>query len=375
MNIKKIVFVTGTRADFGKIKPLINNLEKNENFDVLIFSTGMHQLKKYDYTYKEIEKSGFKNIFNFINQNENDTMDHVLAKTISGFSDYLFEVEPDMVVVHGDRIESLAAAAVGCLNNIFVSHIEGGEVSGTVDEMIRHSITKLSHFHFVSNKQSKSRLIQMGEMSDRIFEIGSPETDIIKSSDLPSINQVKKYYNINFDNYAVVIFHPVTTEYKDIDKQVDSLLDVIINDDNRSYVVIHPNNDHGSKKILIAYKRFENIDRFRVLTSMRFEYFLVLLKESEFLIGNSSCGVRETPLLGVPSINIGTRQYKRNTSSTIINSNYSKSSLKNSIRSVKSIQRKSLPVFGKGNCADKFEKILSNKKIWSISTQKYFIDI
>ncbi len=108
---------------------------------------------------------------------------------------------------------------------------------------------------------------------------------------------------------------------------------------------------------------------------MRFEYFLVLLKESEFLIGNSSCGVRETPLLGVPSINIGSRQYKRNSSSTIINSNNSKSSLKNSIKSVKSIERKSLPVFGKGNCADKFEKILSNKRNWNISTQKYFIDI
>ena len=126
MNKKKIIFVTGTRADFGKIKPLINKLQTNKFLEVFIFATGMHQLKKYDYTNKEIEKSGFKNIFNFINQNENDSMDHVFAKTVTGFSDYVKEFDPNMIIVHGDRIESLAAATVGCLNNKLVAHIEGG---------------------------------------------------------------------------------------------------------------------------------------------------------------------------------------------------------------------------------------------------------
>ena len=375
MNKKKIIFVTGTRADFGKIKPLINKLQTNKFLEVFIFATGMHQLKKYDYTYKEIEKSGFKNIFNFINQNENDSMDHVFAKTVTGFSDYVKEFDPNMIIVHGDRIESLAAATVGCLNNKLVAHIEGGEVSGTIDEMLRHSITKLSHFHFVSNNESKKRLIQMGEMDNRIFVIGSPETDIISSSDLPSINKVKRYYDINFDNHAVLLFHPVTTENDKINNQINELLDVLIKDSKRNYVVIHPNNDLGAENILNAYSRLNGLNNFRLLTSMRFEYYLVLLKNADFLIGNSSSGVRETPLLGVPSINIGSRQHMRNKSSTIINCSYSKDSIKKAINEIKNVNREKTSFFGKGSCAKKFEKIISNNNIWNANTQKYFIDI
>ena len=132
-------------------------------------------------------------------------MDSVLAKTIGGFSDFVKEFQPDMVVVHGDRIEALACVTVACLNNILVAHIEGGEVSGTIDEMLRHSISKLSHFHFVANEVAEKRLIQMGEMEDRIFVIGSPETDIMKSTDMPSLNQVNTYYEIPFEDYSILL--------------------------------------------------------------------------------------------------------------------------------------------------------------------------
>ncbi len=160
---KKIVFLTGTRADFGKLKSLLNQIVPHAEFDVHIFVTGMHMLSKYGSTYIEVERNKFPNIYKFINQNHSDNMDVVLGKTIAGFSDYISETKPDLIVVHGDRVEAMAGAIVGSLRNIKVAHIEGGEVSGTIDEVIRHSVSKLSHVHFVANEEAKNRLIQLGE--------------------------------------------------------------------------------------------------------------------------------------------------------------------------------------------------------------------
>ena len=152
---KKIVFLTATRADFGKLKPLIRKIENSKFFECNIFATGMHALSKYGNTIREIKKERYKNIYAYINQNDTDKMDIILSNTILGFSHYISELCPDMIVVHGDRIEALAGAIVGSLNNILVSHIEGGEISGTIDETLRHAITKLSHIHFVSNVKAK----------------------------------------------------------------------------------------------------------------------------------------------------------------------------------------------------------------------------
>jgi UDP-N-acetylglucosamine 2-epimerase (hydrolysing) len=198
MNKKRIVFLTGTRADFGKIKSLIKITQKSKLFDVHIFATGMHMIAKYGKTIIEIEKSGFKNIYPFINHDDIDHMDRNLAKTIDGFSHYILEIKPDLIVVHGDRIEAMAGAIVGSLNNILVTHIEGGEISGTIDELIRHSISKLSHIHLTSNEQAKKRLIQMGEDRNCIFNIGSPDLDVMNSKNLPTLKVVKKYYEIDF---------------------------------------------------------------------------------------------------------------------------------------------------------------------------------
>ena len=149
---KKIIFVTSTRADFGKIKSLIIRLQKDKRFNVSIFVTGMHMLEKYGNTFIEIDETIKKNIFKFVNQNYLDGMETVVAKTILGLSDYLNQNKPELLVIYGDRVETLAAAIVGALNNVPIAHFEGGEISGTVDEKIRHAVTKLSDFHFVSNR-------------------------------------------------------------------------------------------------------------------------------------------------------------------------------------------------------------------------------
>lgn len=373
--MKKILFLTGTRADFGKIKSLIQILEVHSNFQPYIFVTGMHLQKEYGYTFLEVERCGFANIHTFQNHTHETTMDLTLAKTIEGLSGYVKECEPDMIVIHGDRVEALAGAIVGSLNNILVAHIEGGEVSGTIDELIRHSTSKMSHIHFVSNDFAKKRLIQMGELEKSIFTIGSPDVDIMFSDNLPNLETAKKYYEITFDTYAVVMFHPVTTEARYMEEYAHNFVEVLLNDAH-NYVVVFPNNDLGSNAIIKAYEKLKNNSRFRIFPSLRFEYFLTLLKNAQFIIGNSSAGIREAPYYGLPIINIGTRQQNRALHTDIINVDYSKESISKALEIIN--KHKVLPSnndFGNGNSAQLFLNSLLNNDIWQLNHQKQFKDI
>ncbi|KAF2081186.1 UDP-N-acetylglucosamine 2-epimerase [Flavobacterium sharifuzzamanii] len=374
-SLKKILFLTGTRADFGKIKSLIQTLEKEQEFEVFVFVTGMHLQEVYGYTLIEIERCNFKNVFTFENHTHETTMDLTLAKTIEGLSNYCKEITPDMIVVHGDRVETLAGAIVGSLNNILVAHIEGGEISGTVDELIRHSVSKLSHIHFVSNKEAAKRLLQMGEVKESIFTIGSPDIDIMFSENLPSLEIAQNYYGISFVEYAIVMFHPVTTEFASMKKYAANFVDSLLND-SHNYIVIYPNNDLGSQYILDEFKRLEENKRFRIFPSLRFEYFLTLLKNSQFIIGNSSAGIREAPYYGIPIINIGTRQQNRAVHADIINVDYSK---ENIVDALSKIDSHKIDIsdndFGTGNSSELFLQSLKKNDIWHLNHQKQFRDI
>ena len=372
--MKKIVFLSGTRADFGKLKPLIQVLEEHSEFESFIFATGMHQLEKYGKTVLEIEKSNFSNIYSFSNHTSENTMDLTLAKTIEGFSAYIKICKPDLIVIHGDRVEALAGAIVGALNNVLVAHIEGGEVSGTIDELIRHSVSKMSHIHYVSNNMAKKRLLQLGEIESSIKVIGSPDVDMMFSKNLPSLNEVKKYYEIPFENYAIVLFHPVTTEVDQMAIFATEFVNALLEDDN-NYVVIYPNNDLGSAAIFKAYQLLENNQRFRIFPSIRFESFLTLLKNSKFIIGNSSAGIREAPYYGVPTINLGNRQESRAVHPQIINAKCVKKDILNAIRADVSILEKDVKSFGLGNSASLFLASLLNNETWLVSKQKKFQDI
>ena len=374
MTKKKIVFVTSTRADFGKIKSIILKLKKNKFFEIKIFVTGMLLLKRYDFTVNEIIKSGFKNIYKYNNQKVNEPMDSILSNTIRGFSEFVIKEKPDLIVVHGDRLEALAGAIVGLFNNILVAHIEGGEVSGTLDNSMRHAISKLSHLHFVSNASHKKRLIQLGEKKNKILVIGSPDIDIMISNSLPSLNQERKMYNIYFKKYAILIFHPVTTEYEQITKQIKTLTNSL-KLSKKQFIVIHPNNDKGSEFILKQYKIIKKDKNFKIFTSMRFEYFLTLLKNCEFIIGNSSAGIREAPFYGISSINLGSRQNNRFKNRLIKDIQFNKKKILHSIELASKVKkRKKYKYFGSGRSSIKFEKIISKNSFWKTKIQKGFID-
>ena len=374
MKIKrKIVFLTGTRADFGKLRPLIEIVNNSNEFECHIFVTGMHTLSRYDFTYREVEKRGYKNVFVFTNQNDFENTDIMLANTIKGFSNFVKEISPDMIVIHGDRLEALAGAIVGSFNNILVSHIEGGELTGTIDESIRHAVSKLSHIHFVSNEDAKKRLIQMGEIEERVFAIGSPDIDIMMKKDLPTKEGLKKYYDMQFEKYAILIFHPVTTELDDLENQTNELVAGVI-DSKRNYVIIYPNNDPGSEIILNVYKKLENNANFRIYPSLRFEYFLTLLKNADFIIGNSSSGIIEAEIYSVPTINVGTRQKNRSSNESIMNVESKKEKILDSISKVDSKEIKSSFSFGDGKSTKRFFDVILSEKIWDVSIQKQFVE-
>ena len=373
-SIKKIIFVSGTRADFGKIKSLILRMQKNNQFKVYVFVTGMHLIKAYGSTWDEIRKAKIKNIYKFKNQKINDKEDLIFSRTIIGFSKYAKKIKPDLVFVHGDRIEALATTVSSVLNSIKIAHIEGGEVSGTKDEILRHAISKLVDFHFVSNNLAKKRLIQLGENNKNIYVIGSPEVDLINNFKLPSLAVCKRRYGIKYKSYSVFIFHSATEEIKHIKRTLNNIFTELLNS-KQNYIIIYPNNDPGSDKIIEIYKKFKNIGNFKFFPSMRFEHYQTLLKNSEFIIGNSSSGVREAPSVGIPSINIGIRQFKRSNAPTIINCGTSRKEIKKALISVKSAKKMKSTIFGKGNSNIKLEKILNKNSFWSKKTYKKFIDI
>jgi UDP-N-acetylglucosamine 2-epimerase (hydrolysing) len=369
---RRILFITGTRADFGKIKTLILALQELE-FDVQVFVTGMHMHSFFGSTYDEVAKAGVINIYKFINSSAGDSMDVILAKTIHGLGDFVRESRPDLIVVHGDRVEALAGAVVGGLNNILVAHIEGGEVSGTIDESIRHSISKFSHTHFVANSHAARRLAQLGERENTIYIIGSPDLDVMSSEVLPALEVVKHRYDIPSGKYGILIFHPVTTEIETLHQQAETLLNALEGARLR-WIVINPNNDHGSDLIFDVYRNYQDHEMFRFYPSMRFEYFLTLLKHAEVIVGNSSTGIREAPYYGVPTINIGSRQNGRANSTSIVNIEGVRDQIIGALATCASKRFEPSHEFGDGKSTERFVKIMQRADFWRTPKQKKFID-
>ncbi len=370
---KKITFLTATRADFGKLQPLIASIYRDDAYDVQILATGMHLLAEYGLTVNEIYRAGFRRIHAISNQDIGDGMSDALASTVQLVSRYLDHNETDLLVVHGDRIEPMGATLAACLKNVRVGHIEGGEVSGTIDEMLRHSISKLSQVHFVSNNVARDRLVQMGEAPSSVFVIGSPSLDIILSKKLPDLAAVKRHYEIPFERYLLLLFHPVTTEQNTF-AEANTIVDAILAGGYNAVVVL-PNNDAGRAEICKAYRRLENRPQIRIFPSIRFESYLTLLNNATCIVGNSSSGIHEAPVFGVPSVNIGTRQHLRSNAPSIVSVAGDAAAIRNAVDdALKSPRLAPTFDFGHGNSAANFKDVLDGGRIWDIPIQKHFLD-
>ncbi|TGD42049.1 UDP-N-acetylglucosamine 2-epimerase (hydrolyzing) [Pseudotabrizicola sediminis] len=369
---RHLLFLTGTRADFGKLEPLAA-AARDAGHRVTFFVTGMHMMDRYGLTKLEVQRMPGVRVHEFLNQRPGDGQDIVLAKTVVGFSDYITEHQPDLIVIHGDRIEALAGALVAATNYIASAHIEGGEVSGTIDEVFRHCNTKLAAHHFVSSDAAKRRVMTLGEPSETIHVIGSPELDFHAGASGVTLDEVRARYDIPFAEYGIALFHPVTSEQSSMGAQAQALFGALAAS-GRNFVVIAPNNDPGSEAIFAVLNALP-ADRFRMIPSMRFAHFSELMKHAACMVGNSSAGVREAPFLGVPSLDVGTRQTNRAMAGSVAFAAAGDGAAVAQFLKDRWGQRHAPDTgFGVGHAAERFAQTLARPEFWAQRLQKAFRD-
>ena len=374
---RKILFVTERRADYSKLRPVINEIKKSEKFEYYLVVTGSHLLKKHGYTINEIKKDGFQihKKFKMFEENDDDspsTMTMGFGKAVIKLTKIIKTLKPDLIFSGFDIGANFAAAVIGAHMNIHVAHLEGGEITGTIDESIRHAISKFAHIHFTSNEQATKRLIKMGELSENIFTVGNPSLDVIKSLKIISKKKLENEFNINFDKpLLLIVQHTVTTEINKIDKYFLETINAI-KETNQQSIIISGNADAGSQRIKKIIKN-SNILNYENLPFIK---YISLLYYSSAIIGNSSSGIMEAPFLHIPSINIGTRQEGRGKTKSIINVKYDKHQIKMAINKtltdkkfLNSIKNQNNE-HGNGTSSKKIIQILEKLNFEKISIQK-----
>lgn len=374
---KKILFVTERRADYSKLRPVIKEIKKSDKFEYYLVVTGSHLLKKYGYTINEIKKDGFRiyKKFDMFYENEGDdpsTMTMAFGRAIFNLTKIIKSLKPDIVFSGFDIGGNFAAAIIGAHMNIHVVHLEGGEVTGTIDEPIRHAISKFSHIHFTTNNEATKRLIRMGENPNNIFTVGNPSLDAIKATKFISRTELEQEFKIDLKKpFLLVVQHTVTTEISDIDKYFLETIQAIKELDIQS-IIIAGNIDAGSKKI----KKIIENSKITYYDHLQFEKYVSLLRYSSAIVGNSSSGIMEAPFLCVPSISIGTRQEGRSKAKSTINVGYKKKQIKTAIK--KAITDKKFlrtikeqkNLHGDGTSAKKIVHILERLDLKKIPIQK-----
>ena len=374
--IRKVFIVSERRADFSRFKPILKLIKKSKKLDYTLVVTGNHILKNYGNTIDEIKEEKFKihkTFKMFLKNKDNDgsEMVHGLGVAIQELSKILKKNRPDVILSGFDIAANLAVTIVGAHMNIPVAHIQGGEVSGTIDESIRHAMSKFSHYHFVSNEDAKKRLVKMGEEKKNIFSVGCPSIDaLLQEKDL-SEQHIKKKFNINLKrSYLILIQHPVTTE-ENSDKQILKTLKSI-KDLNIQKLIVYPNNDAGSKKIIKVLKN----SNYKIIKTLNLREYKTLLSNASVLIGNSSSGIHEAATFKIPVINIGTRQNGRLKPKNVINTDYSAKQIQKKIKYVlnnknfqKDLKKLKNP-YGDGHSSKKIIKLLKKIKLDNKIIQK-----
>lgn len=367
--MKKILIISGTRADYGIYKPVAQAL-KEDGWRVSFVVSGMHLSHKYGFTKALILEDGFEvsgEVQSLFLENTKGNMARSVSFELAGFTSIFEQNKPDFVLLLGDRGEMLAAA-ISCLYlGIKSAHIHGGEVSGTVDESIRHAVSKLSSVHFPATKKSAERLVNMGEDRWRVFPVGAPRIDTILNDRLPSFGSILEKYEwaIIKKKYILQVFHPVVTESDILEKQVQVLSEAL-EETQLPIICILPNSDAGGEIIRDFYQK-NNTSNINYVTNLSPEEYLTILKESQFVIGNSSSGIIEAASFNVPVINLGTRQNGREQSPNTLNAEITIEKIREAIRTVRKKEfkdkvNKARNIYGDGKSAGKIVTILD--QIW-----------
>lgn len=350
----------------------------------MLFVAGSHLLTNYGRTIEEIEKDGFKVDYQIHSEFEGRipvTMAKSAGVTLAEFATAFHNFRPDIVVIHGDRFEALSAAVAASMLNIFVAHIQGGEVTGTIDEHFRHAITKLSHIHFPSTEKAKERIIKLGEPAEAVHAVGCPASDLLIRMPRLNFNQLtkkifplvkKEGWKKSFNrDYILVLYHPVTTEFPVAEKNIQEILEALRGFKN-SLVVLWPNIDAGGEKVVLALKHFEREEDGRVGIFPHFdiETYINLMRHAQVMVGNSSSGIREACYFGTPVVDIGTRQDGRERSHNVITVGYNRREIAQAIkRQIKHGPYQPVYLYGNGRAGERIAEILARVDVGKIQKQ------
>lgn len=374
---RKVMYITGTRADYGLMHSTLKLLNDDDSIQLDVVATGMHLMDEFGYSIDEIKKDNFK--FHVINQtflkDDKKSMSSFIGNLIIDLTEVMLEINPDIVLLLGDRGEMLAGATVASYLQIPIAHVHGGDVSSTVDDSARHAITKLANIHFPATEKSASRIKQMGENPDNIFVVGAPGLDDILNN-IKNINvpYLKEKYSID-NSFVLVLQHPVSLEEQNSSIQIKETLDAVSSTDYK-VIVIYPNADAGGRAMIdvinqYTFDKYKNIPR---------DDFIGLLSIADILIGNSSSGIIESSSLKLPVINIGTRQQGREKAENVIDVDYNCNEIIDAINYIKSAEYKKIlnsciNPYGDGKTCEKICNILKEIKLNDNLLNKQFIEL
>lgn len=330
---RKIFLVTERRADYSRFKPILKKIEKDSDLDYDLVVTGIHLLKKYGHTIDEIKKDGFK-IFSTFKMFEEEKIEDTgaemvrsLGRAITNITYELEKSKPDIILSGFDIAANFAVTIAGAHMNIPVVHIQGGEVTGTIDESLRHAMSKFSHYHFVANDDARKRLIKMGEIPEHVFVTGCPSIDaILQVKEIPK-EELEKEFNLDLNKpFIIIIQHPVTSEINEVTSQIIKTLEAV-KELNMQAILIYPNNDAGAQQILNVIEKTS----IKQVSTLFLQKYVNLLKHAKALVGNSSGGIHETATFHIPTVNIGTRQQGRLRPDNVLDVGHDKDEIKKAI--------------------------------------------
>lgn len=382
--MRKIGVITGSRAEYGLLSGLMQAIEKEDDLQVQIIVTNMHLSTEFGLTYKEIEKEGFhidKKVEMLLSSDTSNATTKSVGLAMIGFADAYEDLQPDLIIVLGDRYEILAAVSAALFYRIPVAHIQGGEITeGAYDDSIRHAITKMSHLHFTATEEYRKRVIQLGEQPDRVFNVGALGVENIKNVRLWSRAELEQ--SIQFvlgDKSLLVTYHPVTLENSTAAEQCTNLLEVLELYSDYRIIFTLPNSDTDGRIIMDLIHRFaeKHPDRCIAFTSLGKVRYLSALQYVSAVVGNSSSGIIEVPSFGIPTLNIGDRQKGRIAAESVIQCGTSKEEIAKGLETilsetVKEKARKQTNPYEKKDTSKAILRVLKNIPLENLIRKSFY---
>lgn len=357
--MKRIGIMTGTRAEYGLLKPLMQEINKDNDLELYLIVSGMHLSPEFGMTYQEIEEDGFEinaKVEMLLSSDSPAGISKSIGLGVIGFADEFQRADLDMLILLGDRYEALSAAICAMVMRIPIAHLHGGELTeGAIDEGIRHSITKMSYLHFTSTEQYRNRVIQLGENPERVFYVGALGVENIKKINLMTKEELERSIHFEIDeNTVIVTYHPVTLENNTVEEQFLNLLEVLDRNPKIRMIFTKANADTNGRIVneLIDKYAAQNSERACAFVALGQKRYLSALKYCRIVIGNSSSGIIEAPSFGKPIINIGDRQKGRICADSVINCGYTQQEIQQAMETALTEEFENKA----SNCRNPYEK-------------------